>query len=553
MASSETAHHLCNEHEIARPLAYFPENIWSDRIASFTLDKQEHEKYAKEIELLSEEVRRMLLSTENNVMDQLDLIDKVERLGISYHFDNEIEEQLQKIFDECANFEKYQNFDLSTVALQFRLLRQHGFNISCDVFQKFVDADGKFKDSLGKDKRGLLNLYEAAHVRTYGDSILEEALTFATTHLKTCGAQLVDSTLAKQVEHALKQPLHKGIPRLEIRHYISIYEEDESNNKLLLRLAKMDYHWSQMLHKQELCEILRWGKELNIVSKASYSRERYVECYFWALGTFCEPQYSLARIFFSKIVLWISLIDDIYDAYGTVDELKIFTDAAERWDGSETDQLPEYMKTSFMALLKFNEKLGEDSALKQKTNAFNLYVEEWKNYMRTSLTQSKWFLTRELPSFAEYLKIGMVTSTYYLLPAAGFLVMESATDDAVKWLLSNPKLIQGITKHGRMINDVGTHEFEKLRGATAIEIYMKDYNVSEEEAMKKFEDMADDAWKDMNAEFSRPTAVPRDVLLMALNLARICEVIYKNRGDGYTKPRELEAHIIAMLIDSLSV
>ena len=95
------------------------------------------------------------------------------------------------------------------------------------VFQKFVDADGKFKDSLGKDKRGLLNLYEAAHVRTYGDSILEEAHTFATTNLKTCGAQLVDSTLAKQVEHALKQPLHKGVPRLEIRHYISIYEEDE--------------------------------------------------------------------------------------------------------------------------------------------------------------------------------------------------------------------------------------------------------------------------------------------------------------------------------------
>ncbi|XP_027084244.2 vetispiradiene synthase 2-like [Coffea arabica] len=173
--------------------------------------------------------------------------------------------------------------------------------------------------------------------------------------------------------------------------------------------------------------------------------------------------------------------------------------------------------------------------------------------MRASLTQSKWFLTRELPSFAEYLKIGMVTSTYYLLPAAGFLVMESATDDAVKWLLSNPKLILGITKHRRMINDVGTYEFEKLRGATAIEIYMKDCNVSEEEAMKKFEDMADDAWKDMNAEFLRPTAVPRDVLLMALNLARICEVIYKNRGDGYTKPRELEAHIIAMLIDSLSV
>ena len=106
-----------------------------------------------------------------------------------------------------------------------------------------------------------MSLYEASHVRTHGDEILEEALAFTTTHL-TSGGPHLDSTLAKQVKYALEQPLHKGIPRYEAWHYISIYGEDESNNKLLLRLAKFDYHLLQMSYKQELCEIIRYTETL---------------------------------------------------------------------------------------------------------------------------------------------------------------------------------------------------------------------------------------------------------------------------------------------------
>ncbi|KAF8391454.1 hypothetical protein HHK36_023759 [Tetracentron sinense] len=39
---------------------------------------------------------------------------------------------------------------------------------------------------------------------------------------------------------ALKQPLHKGMPRLEARNYISAYQEDESQNKSLLKLPRWD-------------------------------------------------------------------------------------------------------------------------------------------------------------------------------------------------------------------------------------------------------------------------------------------------------------------------
>lgn len=125
------------------------------------------------------------------------------------------------------------------------------------IFDGFLDANGKFKESLCNDIKGLLSLYETAHVRTHGDKILEEALFFTTTHL-TREIPNVGSTLAKKVKHALEQPLHKGIPRYEAYCYISMYEEDESSNRLLLRLAKLDYHLLHMLYKEDLSEIIRY-------------------------------------------------------------------------------------------------------------------------------------------------------------------------------------------------------------------------------------------------------------------------------------------------------
>lgn len=90
------------------------------------------ETYNKEVEGLKEKVRFMLLSSMSSCDEKLNLIDIIERLGLSYHFSNEIEDQLQIIFSN--KLENNGNGDLSIVALQFRLLRQHGFTVSSGKF-----------------------------------------------------------------------------------------------------------------------------------------------------------------------------------------------------------------------------------------------------------------------------------------------------------------------------------------------------------------------------------------------------------------------------------
>ncbi|PHU02532.1 5-epiaristolochene synthase [Capsicum chinense] len=106
----------------------------------------------------------MFLATGQELADKLNLIDTIELLGIAYHFDKEIGDILDQIYNENSNFEDNGNNDVCTCALQFQLLRQHGYNITLKNFRKFLDGNVKFKESLASDVLGLLSLYEASHV-----------------------------------------------------------------------------------------------------------------------------------------------------------------------------------------------------------------------------------------------------------------------------------------------------------------------------------------------------------------------------------------------------
>ena len=102
-------------------------------------------------------------------------------------------------------------------------------------------------------------MYEATYLRVHGEDILDEALDFTTAQLKSVTSQNLcpSSTLMDQVTHALKQPLRKGIARLEARHYMSVYQQDPSHNKVLLNFEKLDFNLLQKIHQEELSHIAR--------------------------------------------------------------------------------------------------------------------------------------------------------------------------------------------------------------------------------------------------------------------------------------------------------
>jgi len=82
--------------------------------------------HTKQYSILKEKVRMILNKTENE-LDQLEFIDVLQRLGVAYHYNNEIRDILDNIYIK-QTFKLKKN--LHATALEFRLLRQHGYDIS---------------------------------------------------------------------------------------------------------------------------------------------------------------------------------------------------------------------------------------------------------------------------------------------------------------------------------------------------------------------------------------------------------------------------------------
>ena len=91
------------------------------------------EKMKRQVEELKEEVKTMLLmDSKNKPRQNLELIDSIQRLGVSYHFQSEIDQLLENINNNYPLGVVDEEDDcLYVVALWFRLLRQHGYRISC--------------------------------------------------------------------------------------------------------------------------------------------------------------------------------------------------------------------------------------------------------------------------------------------------------------------------------------------------------------------------------------------------------------------------------------
>lgn len=74
---------------------------------------------------LKKEVKIMLSNRNMKQLEQLEIIDNLQRLGLCYHFEDEIYSILNNLSGKTSKRDH-----LYAKALEFRLLRQHGFNIS---------------------------------------------------------------------------------------------------------------------------------------------------------------------------------------------------------------------------------------------------------------------------------------------------------------------------------------------------------------------------------------------------------------------------------------
>nr|WBO38682.1 terpene synthase 11 [Aquilaria agallochum] len=312
-----------NHDDHPRQSAGFHPDIWGDLFLASSSTASASENEMLEHEKLKQDVRKMIITASEDPARNLGLVDSIQRLGVSYHFEEEIKELLQKMHDNYDRYRKDNADNLSNISLCFRLLRQEGFRISSDMFSRFKDHEGNFNVSQ-EDIEGLLALHEATQLRVHGENILDEALVFTLAQLTSILVNNSNSLLSKQIKHYLRYPIRKNIPRLEAKFYISIYKEKPSHSQVLLKFSKLDFNILQKQHNEELTQMSRWWKEeLGVERNFPFTRDRIVESYFQVVGFYFEPQYVLGRKFVGKAMAIAWVLDDINDVYGTPEELDL--------------------------------------------------------------------------------------------------------------------------------------------------------------------------------------------------------------------------------------
>ncbi|TVU42234.1 hypothetical protein EJB05_08627, partial [Eragrostis curvula] len=445
--------------------------------------------------VMKEEVRRILLDTaaSDDVAKKLELVDSLQRLGVGYHYRNEIDEVLRAVYDDNHTGSD----DLYVTSLRFYLLRKHGYAISSDVFVKFRDEEGNISSD---DVNALMMLYDAAHMSTPGEDILDNIITFNKSHLQSVARKNLETAEVEEARFTLETPRFRRVERVEARRFISVYEKKVERDDSILEFAKMDFNIVQAIYCTELKELTIWWEDFKSRTDMRFARDRMVEM----------------------------------------------------WDEKAPENLPENLRVFYNNLISNVKEIMEKLKILKNENAeavrklvfhvaksYHAEV-EWRdeNYIPASVEEH---LQISMPSI-----VAMQTGNHALVSLGDVTPME-----AVEWAFNFPKIVRAVAIVARISNDIMSHEREQASEhmVSTVQTCMKQHGVTAEEAIEKLRVHVEKAWMEivqgcLDQDYSI-------VLLEKLvNCARTIDFIYK-REDAYTCSSNLKDTITSLYVKSI--
>ncbi|KAL6571240.1 hypothetical protein OROHE_002883 [Orobanche hederae] len=507
--------------------------LWDfDHIQSLSSVYKEEKYMTRASELVV--VVKKLLEEESSWFRQLELIDDLQRLGLSYHFEDEIRQILSCIYFD----EKYgKKLDLYSTSLCFRLLRQHGFKVSegaqfintyslrllarvlCalgDVFDRFKNEEGDFEGSLGEDTKGLLQLYGASFFLTHGEEILEKARVFSTNLLqkKLDDGGIMDEHLSELVRHSLGLPLHWSIQRPNARWFLDACgkKRSENMNPILLELAKLDFNIVQATHQQELKQVSRWWEECKLGEKLT--------------------------IMLTKLYILITVIDDIFDVYGTLEETQLFNDTIQRWDTEALEKLPKYMQICYLALDSSIDEIAYHVLKEHDVLVIQDLRKSWADLCGAYAKEAEWYYMGYKPTLEEYIKVAWISNP----------IEKEAADN----LCNYHNVVRCSAMVLRLANDLATGPTRRGDVPDAVECYMNDTGGSMEDAREHVKFMIRETWKETNGErFKKKLPFSENFMKCAADLGRQAQYMYQyGDGHGISNP-QMKERILGLIFEPI--
>ncbi|XP_062087440.1 (3S,6E)-nerolidol synthase 1-like [Humulus lupulus] len=500
-----------------------------------------------DLEIYRELIRK---AGEDRPFEGLKIVDAIQRLGIDYIFEEEIDVILQKQY-KFLNDHHHQ--DLHEVALRFRLLRQHGHFIPADVFNKFKDSKGMFDKMLSEDINGLISLYEASHLSIDGEHILDEAALFTTQHLINTSMmrRSLNHYQTTFVANTLKNPTHKTLSKFTAKNLFGVHPSMNEYINLFKELAKSEFNKVQFLHRGEIDQVTKWSRKIGLGKELEFARIQPLKWYIWSLGCLTDPILSQQRVELTKAVSFIYIIDDIFDVYGSLDELILFTQAVSSWENSDIEKLPEYMKICFEALDNMINESCHVVYQKHGWSPLHSLRKTWGRLCHSFLVEAKWFASGHVANTEEYLKNGVVSSGIPALLLHIFLLLGQGltSKNALDFVENMPPIVTSTASVVRLWNDLGNAQDKNPKGddGSYVECYMKEREGSSiEDACENIIEKTSYAWKCLNKEciMNPNPVIPPTFQKACLNFARVVPLRYTYNDDNQQNLEELVKSIL---------
>ncbi|KAK1405401.1 Santalene synthase [Heracleum sosnowskyi] len=540
----------------SRRNANYPPSFWDyNLVKSLSSTDYTDEKYVEQVNELKDKAMLLIHADTDMPLAKLELLDSVQRLGLKYQFQKDTKPAVDAIYNNNSAH-AWLSGDLYSTALRFRIFREHGYNVSQDVFQRFTDEAGNFKKTLCEDVKGLLSLYEASFLGFEGEDIIDKAKAFSTTHLKNAvKGEIISPNMARKVNHALDMPLHWRLARVEARWYIDTYEQEQNMIPNLVKLAKLDYNFVQSVYQKEVSKLASWWVDIGL-QKMTFARDRLVEHHFWCNGIVSDPEYSAFRIMATKVICLITTIDDMYDVYSSLEEAELFTDYVDRWDITEIDKLPMKIKTVLFAMFNTTNEIGYWTLQERDFNILPYLSKQWAYLCKAYLKEAKWFHSGYKPTLDEYLENAAVSiGAQILLFCAYFLTAEKINVEALDYIDKVPSIMRSSCMIVRLTNDLGTSSDEMARGDNlkAVQCYMNDTGASEEVARKYVENLVHETWKILNKDLLGNYPFGEAFLAANPDMARTGQTFYQY-GDGHGNPQHwTKDHLKSLLVEPFTL
>ncbi|XP_028805330.1 (3S,6E)-nerolidol synthase 1-like [Neltuma alba] len=262
----------------------------------------------------------------------------------------------------------------------------------------------------------------------------------------------------------------------------------------------------------------------------------------WPMACLTDPKFSEQRMELIKPLSLVYIIDDIFDVYGSPDELALFTDVVNRWDLEAAEKLPQHLRICFNALHGITNEFAQKVYLKHGCYPLNTLRKLWVQLCNAFLVEAKWFASGHVPSTEEYLKNGMISSgVHVVLGHTWFLLNHDITTQTGGIMNDTHGLVSSVASILRLSDDLQGYMEDDQNGhdGSYVECYMKQHRgISAEETRQHVSHMISGSWKRLNQECLAPFRFSSTFKKVCLNTARMVRRMYNSDGNHCFLDRE---------------